>query len=402
MNDPESPPFFLRLRNSGREARVPQQSEVASLTGLRFVSAFYVFLFHIHIRWPLTQIPLLKGILDVGAVGMSVFFVLSGFLLFLKYHDIQGRVAGYFVNRLARIYPIYFVAGLVTLPWLNIPLGEGLEANLTALCKMTYIFVANLFVIQAWIPPLFSHWNNSGSWSISVEIFCYFLLPLMIPYLARLSRKGLLGVLALTYLCMLMFGLAPKVFPGYGIPVFYAMPIFRLPEFIIGGCVCLLLKDSVRSRTLWPLQAGLIVLLAWYLGNQALVMPAYVGHNWLVVPVVAFTIGSLFLGGGPLDWLLSRPLFVWLGKISYCFYSFQALLVLALIDYHAALVAQFPLLENSKMLALAAFVVLTLVSALGFHFIEEPSRKWIRDRWRGRASRRQGEATATVGSSPAA
>lgn len=367
---------------------MPQQSEVLSLTGLRFVSAFYVFLFHIHIRWPLTQIPLLKGILDVGAVGMSVFFILSGFLLFLKYHAIEGRVADYFVNRLARIYPIYFVAGLVTLPWLNIPLGEDFQANLMAVWKTLFIFVANLFVVQAWIPPLFNHWNNSGSWSISVEIFCYFMLPLMIPFLARLSRKGLWWVVAAAYLFCVMFGLASKLYPGYGIPVFYAMPIFRLPEFIIGGCVCLLLKDAVASRALWLVQMLVIALLTWYLGTFANDMPIYVGHSWLVVPAIAFIIASLYVGGGPIDWLLSRPLFVWFGKISYCFYSFQALLVLALIQYHGALVAWLPVLADSKILALAAFVVLTLVSALGFHFIEEPSRRWVRRQWKVRGQRK--------------
>lgn len=361
-----------------------QQSEVLSLTGLRFVSAFYVFLFHIHLRWPLSDDPLLKGILDAGAVGMSVFFILSGFLLFLKYHAIEGRVADYFVNRLARIYPVYFVAGLVTLPWLNIPFGDDPAANLMALWKVLFIFIANLFVIQAWIPPLFPLWNNSGSWSISVEMFCYFMLPLMIPFLSRLSRRGLLWALALAYLFCVMFGVATKLYPGYGLPVFYAMPIFRLPEFIIGGCACLLLKDSIAKRPLWVLQLLAIALLCWYLGTFANDMPIYVGHSWLVVPVIAFVIASLFLGGGPLDWLLSRPLFVWFGKISYCFYSFQALMVLALMDYHAALVAWMPVLADSKVLALVAFVVLTLVSALGFHFIEEPSRKWIRRKWKAR------------------
>jgi len=394
---PQSPTihgFSYTSTTLNGEAGVPQQSEVLSLTGLRFVSAFYVFLFHIHMRWPLTQEPWLKGLLDVGAVGMSVFFILSGFLLCLKYHAIEGRVADYFVNRLARIYPIYFVAGLVTLPWLNIPLGEGLEANLMAIWKMLFIFVANLFVIQAWIPPLFSHWNNGGSWSISVEIFCYFLLPLIIPFLARLPRKGVIAVLALTYLFGLMFSLAGKLYPSYGIPVFYAMPIFRLPEFIVGVCVCLLLKDLGRVRGLWLAQSLLIALLCWYLGNYAVAMPYYVGHNWLVVPVIAFVIGSLFLGGGPLDWLLSRPLFVWLGKISYCFYSFQALVLLFLIDHHDALVARFPVFNDNHMLALAAFVVLTLLSALGFYFIEEPSRKWVRRKWKSRGQREVGQPVA--------
>ncbi|MDH1700756.1 acyltransferase family protein [Comamonas terrigena] len=359
---------------------MPKQSEVLSLTGLRFVSAFYVFLFHIHIRWPLTKIPLLKGIIDVGAVGMSVFFVLSGFLLFLGYHDIKGRVGDYLVNRVARIYPIYFLAGFLTLPWLNIPLGGGLVEMLVGLAKMAFIFIANAFVIQAWFPPLFNHWNNSGSWSISVEVFCYLLLPLMIPYLVKLSRKSLVWVLLFCYLFVVMVGLVGRLYPGYGVPVFYAMPIFRLPEFIIGGCVCLLIKDRERTRAWWGVQGAVIVLVALYLGRYAELLPIYVGHNWIVVPAVAFIIASLYQGGGPLHWLLSRRWCVWLGKISYCFYSFQALLIFVLIDHHAALIGAYPVFADSRILALASFVVLICFSALGYYLVEEPARKWIRQR----------------------
>lgn len=360
---------------------MPKQSEVLSLTGLRFVSAFYVFLFHIHIRWPLTQIPLVKGLLDVGAVGMSVFFMLSGFLLFLSYHDIKGRVGDYLVNRVARIYPIYFLAGLLTLPWLNIPLEGGIAETLTGLAKMAFIFVANLLVMQAWFPPLFSHWNNGGSWSISVEVFCYLLLPLMIPYLVKLPRAGLIWVLLFCYLLEVMVGLVTHLYPGYGLPVFYAMPIFRLPEFIIGGCICLLIKGRTAAGSWWGAQIAVVMLAAWYLGSFGHYLPIYVGHNWVVVPAVAFVITSLYQGGGPLNWLLSRSWFVWFGKISYCFYSFQALLLLALIDHHAALVSAYPIFNDSKLLALAAFVVLTCFSAVGYYMIEEPARKLIRTRW---------------------
>ena len=55
--------------------------DIPALTGLRFVAAFYVFLFHIHIRMPLTENTFLAGIIGQGAIGMTIFFVLSGFIL---------------------------------------------------------------------------------------------------------------------------------------------------------------------------------------------------------------------------------------------------------------------------------------------------------------------------------
>jgi hypothetical protein len=54
------------------------EKEIFPLTGLRFVAAFYVFLFHIHIRWPISSHSFAKNVLDQGAIGMSLFFMLSG------------------------------------------------------------------------------------------------------------------------------------------------------------------------------------------------------------------------------------------------------------------------------------------------------------------------------------
>ena len=96
------------------------EKEILSLTGLRFVAAFYVFLFHIHIRWPIADHPFAKKVLDQGAIGMSLFFILSGFILAYRYADGRSTLKDYLINRFARIYPICAVAALVTLPWIGI------------------------------------------------------------------------------------------------------------------------------------------------------------------------------------------------------------------------------------------------------------------------------------------
>jgi peptidoglycan/LPS O-acetylase OafA/YrhL len=49
---------------------------------LRFFAALYVFIFHIHLRWPLApESTFLSNLLGQGAIGMSLFFVLSGLVL---------------------------------------------------------------------------------------------------------------------------------------------------------------------------------------------------------------------------------------------------------------------------------------------------------------------------------
>ena len=156
------------------------------------------------------------------------------------------------------------------------------------------------------------------------------------------------------------------------------MPIFRLPEFLIGMSTFLLIRRGVSLTRSTTLQAGVIVGTLVYLGVVGNALPLYVAHNWLVVPAIAFTIFSLASNTGAIAALLSTRAFVWLGKISYCFYSFQVLILYLLLGNHDRLVAAVPMLGNNKVLLVAAFVALIGLSALGHHFIEEPARRWIR------------------------
>jgi len=350
--------------------------EIYSLTGLRFVAAFYVFLFHIHIRWPITSNSFIKNLVDQGAIGMSLFFMLSGFVLAYRYSDLQTTWKNYLINRFARIYPIYLVAALVTIPWIGIPFQEN---TLKEMGQLLLILTSNIFLIQAWFPQFFSLWNDGASWSISVEAFCYLLFPLFLPLLLRLSIYWLQCALTVFYLLSVMPGMTEALFGGAFVMVFYSMPIFRLPEFLIGICIFLTIRLGINSR--FGAQSQLIVLggLVGYLGFFSEKFPVYIGHNWISIPVFAFVIFSLYSSKGVIASLLQSRLFVWLGKISYCFYSFQALLIFFLIRYHDSMIEMIPILQNNLLLASASFCTLIAFSTAGYYLIEEPMRKWIRD-----------------------
>ena len=148
-------------------------NHIKSLTGLRFLSALWVFLFHIHIRYPLTDSSFLSSILNYGHLGMILFFVLSGYILTHRYSEKAFELKSYYINRFARVFPIYILAGIVTLPWL---IHAGVENNIPIFKYVGLIF-ANIFAIQAWFPFMFDYWNVNASWSISVEVFFYLLFP---------------------------------------------------------------------------------------------------------------------------------------------------------------------------------------------------------------------------------
>lgn len=353
--------------------------EILALTGLRFVAALYVFVYHIHIRWPVVDNSFLHNLIGQGPIGMSLFFVLSGFVIAFRYGDGKSSLRAYLINRFARIYPIYAIAAILTLPWLGLSLPpDSTQSLVEAVLKVIILVLANIFVIQAWFPQFFDYWNNGGSWSISVEVFCYLLAPLFLQVLTRVTIKQLLLVVAVCYALVVMPGFVGTLFPASPRGVYYSMPIYRLPEFLIGMCACIAYLKIGGRRYLHRYQLPFILMIVFYLGNWGNNFPNHIGHNWILVPFIAVMIMSLTNEKGLLSFILKNPVSVWLGKLSYCFYSFQALVVLSLISYHPKLVEIAPLFSNHKFLLVFALMSLLGLSAIGYYFIEEPARRRIR------------------------
>ncbi|MDX2074362.1 MAG: acyltransferase [Alphaproteobacteria bacterium] len=357
--------------------------EIVPLTSFRFVAALYVFLFHIHIRWPLLPPGFFANIVLLGAVGMAFFFVLSGFILTYQYHGTSVSARQFYISRFARIYPVYLLAACLTVPWLGIvwPAHDAAPQDwFFALGQMGALVGSNLLLLQAWIPHFFGLWNDGGSWSIAVEAFFYALFPLILPVLARGSPKTWWKVAAA---CCLLSFLPEWIYILFQQPqpaaTFYSMPIFRLPEFVFGICLCLL-SGTVRVRRWDCLIGATLLLLGVYLGLVGPRFPSYVGHNAVVLPLL----GVLFIGlrqsqGRFVRVLSWRPL-VWCGRVSYAFYSIQVLFIILLVHYHEMLVAAVPALRHNLLLALAAFLSLLACAGMVHHFLEEPARRYLKSR----------------------
>jgi peptidoglycan/LPS O-acetylase OafA/YrhL len=355
--------------------------EILPLTGLRFVAALYVFIFHIHLRWPLaSESVFLSNLIGQGAVGMSLFFVLSGFVLARRYGDGSGNYRSYLINRFSRIYPVYLVAALLTLPWIGVSLVADSAYGLARqIATLGTLIASDLLLIQAWFPQLFHLWNNSGSWSISVEAFCYALLPFILIGLHRRSERTIKYVAFAAYALAVIPGLTLVLFYGDQGQAFYSLPIYRLPEFVIGVCTALAANRLVvSSAKTAALQLISMCLLIAYLGFVGSVLPMWVTHNWIVLPVIALTIFSTAQSFGVLSKLLSLAPVVWAGKISYSFYSFQLFVLLFLKSHHHTIVEIIPALKDNRLLLLASLGVLMVLAAAGYHFIEEPMRLWIK------------------------
>jgi peptidoglycan/LPS O-acetylase OafA/YrhL len=355
--------------------------EILPLTTVRFLAALFVFLFHIHARWPITNIEYISILLLQGPIGMSVFFVLSGFVLTVRYHD-DMKPKIYFLHRFARIYPVYFLAMILTTPFLLQTVGFYAEPDsIMPQIRLLFLVVVDMLLVQAWMPQTFIYWNNGASWSISVEAFFYTAFPAILGPIKSLSTRHLAWLTGGVILLGAIPGISHLLLNGkQHFAVFYAIPAFRLPDFLLGKIAGVFYLRGIRIRFFWAVLALALTIAYFEIGGRELYKVAiYTTHNWIVLPAIMAVIwGCASLRPGQFAArILSLSPAVYLGRVSYSFYSMQIIIIIYLISNHDSVAASYPLLADNRMLCLVCFAILLAMSVLCYHLVEEPLRKRI-------------------------
>jgi peptidoglycan/LPS O-acetylase OafA/YrhL len=312
------------------DARQPDR--LAALTGLRFVAALGILVFH-------RGGPLLAGapewaerIRAGGHVWVGLFYVLSGFVL-ARAHP--GPLApaerrAFFAARLARLYPAYLLAFVLAAPF---ALERWDAGGPLAGAKAAAVAAAALLLVQAWLPPVARLWNAPG-WSTSVVLAFYAAFPFVIAPLSRLSRRGLWLALGAAWALSLAFPLGwlwlqpdgPVADLTWNEPPWLAAlkfhPVARAGEFLAGVALGLLHRRGLALSRGAAVAAPLaLAAIAAALAPGA--APYVLLHNGLLVPAFAIAILALASGAGPLARALgSRPARA-LGEASFALYALQ-------------------------------------------------------------------------------
>lgn len=284
------------------------------LTSLRFIAALAVFVFHglLFIVGPESEA--VHAIFGQGRSGVSFFFVLSGFVLAWSSTP-EDSLRRFYRRRLARIYPAYLAALLFAAVLWLVRDPKGLASGL-----LTPV------LLQSWVPDKRVYFAiNTPAWSLSVEAFFYLVFPFAIAGLRKLSGKGLwitasvavsapiaLAALASQYLNPA--DLDDGSFTAWAV---YYFPVARLPEFILGVVLAILLRAGRIPMIPWNFS----VILAAVAYLAAGLWPSAFGIVAVVIVPFAILIVAAAqrdLAGTP-GWL-GNWYAVKLGAISYCFY----------------------------------------------------------------------------------
>lgn len=376
---------------------------ISALTGIRALFAFLVVFLHIDMstNW-LDAVPAIRdGLVFSGGAGVNFFFILSGFIL--AYTQTTGGFTQkrcFYHARFARIYPVYLLGLVLTVPFIlthDFHISFKPETPLL----QTQSLILQSVLMQAWYPPFAINWNAPG-WSLSVEFFFYALFPFIAPFFMRQKTTRLLAFIGIFYIISVG---SPILFHGLGLfdlwtdgalnqhslhhNFFYYFPLIRLPEFLTGLCLAgVFLKNREYVSRIAPLllKLGFIgLLVSLQLGPSFL--PLITLNNGGLGPFVCCIIlGLIGARDHQLTKVFGSPCFVILGRSSYSLY----ILHMPILFIYLAFLPQ----NIHAAAAIALYLgIVTGLSIGAYYFLERPMQKFIM-KYNGASKQETGAETA--------
>lgn len=381
----------------------PSRSD--AIDGLRGLAALAVLVFH---AWLYTRVEVSAGAreqivdyaLHEGRLGLVLFFVLSGFLLWRPWVAAARRrrdapaTVSYLVHRGARVLPAYYLAliGSVVLLW-GAAGTPGVRLPDAELLPLFLVFAQNFDPgsVMKLDPPM---------WTLAVEVTFYLLLPAL-ALLAALRLPAVRAAQALVPLLLLAFGVVwNHAIADMGSIVAGKVLPAMLPYFAVGMLAAVVLDGRPRfgRRLVWPLLlAGCALVLGdavWQAHGAASESTSHAYRIWRDLPAAAgfaLIVAAAAGGDGSGTALLRlRPL-VLFGTISYGVYLWHVPLLL-----YARHVGLLPLDTIGGLLV--ALLLTVPVAAASWRWLEQPAiarGRALARRWEARA--RRGAPAASIG-----
>lgn len=338
-----------------------------ALTGYRAIAAWLIFVYHFMPFASPKYSVFAKNIVGHFHIGVDMFFVLSGFLITYRYfNDHPIHIKKYLVNRVARIYPMYFlITAAVFAVWFFQNNFWDSEKSMEALLSFTMT------------KALFSKYNFAGipqGWTLTLEEMFYFTAPFYF-ILIRKNTKWLVILPVIIFL----FGTVLKNLTAVSQNIWGFMQInisTYIFEFFAGIALgYALLKHRLKPPKIKAVTYFGLFIIALYLFGKSSVehlidFKSDFGRAFEMIFISVFGIAPLLWGliteNTIVQQFLGSRLMVLLGKSSYIFYLIHKGFVPVFINDY---------ISDNK---LVIFILINIISVMLFHFVEEPLNHWIR------------------------
>lgn len=343
------------------------------LAGLRGICAWWVVFYHsLGLMDDSVPAPV-KTLIEHGYLAVDLFFLLSGFVIFLSYHaalstNFPHSVRKFYWNRFSRIYPLHVVmlGGYLLL----FAAFTYLSSSRTPPSSYTWTaFIQSVFLIHMWFGGDLT-WNVP-SWSISSEWFVYLFFPLM-----AYSLRKLRGGIAMHLFCIALAAVILHVIyalsglPSIGSDIPHMALVRTMFEFLMGvfvGSLYVHHRDFMARHATTALGA-FVLLCVLYAATPT--------PDYALIPITfAFLIAYLSVTTSWITAVLCTPALVYLGEISYSTYMVHYLVYDLLkagfiTDTH----------HVDQLSIWLSFVAVFILSVTLHHAVDMPSQRYFRRR----------------------
>jgi peptidoglycan/LPS O-acetylase OafA/YrhL len=410
-------------------AHHPDRPGIPALTGLRFYAAFFVLIAHgcaALLADHETPYGAIYWVRQASGFGMTLFFVLSGFVIHYNYANlvtgagVKG-IGSYLWARFARLYPLFLLMMLiyVLVSSRHIDYWTGHPERLNSTFRALPYFI---FSVQSWFyvvihgNPLLDAIGGASpiTWSISTEWFFYFLY-LAFVWLVLKLRTPPVTLLVILLWCLVWTAIATGLYNrtdqinAWAVAHFgpvadvgerpqdsfvrwllYFSPYLRLGEFVLGSLVAQLYAQFRRVRVgtlensvgavgfVVAAASAVAVTYVEYSPNVGTTVLREMNMNFALAPSAAALIfcaarycGAIFRP------LTCRPVMV-LGEASYSIYLVH--LVILTVAARLIVPAGHGILHDVAELLLTTIIIFLISIAL-YAFYEAPARKLLRGLW---------------------
>lgn len=350
------------------------------IDALRGIASLIVLIFHmVVLSKPNLQTPIIinKFIEFGGVIGVTLFFVISAFTLYLSTFKREGesnKTIKFYFRRLFRVAPLFYFMLVVWI--INSILTSHTYPSLTTILlniTFTYNFSPKDFDSLVW-----------AGWTVGVEMLFYSLLPLIFSKVNTLNKSVMFAIC--TIIASEMFNsifnhyIKDKVvFAGGADRYHYMSFMYQLPVFAI-GIVCYFLYTKLMENakninrkfiSFLILILSIFLLFALINNNFNLLMP---NNYWLALNFCILII-SLALKANK---VLVNKVTCFYGKISYSIYLIHSFVVFYMIPLYQRVYTNFNFSTNLSFLIciVITLLVVTPVSIVAYYLIEAPAIKY--------------------------
>jgi peptidoglycan/LPS O-acetylase OafA/YrhL len=306
-------------------------------------------------------------IFKYGVTGVDLFFLISGFVIFLTLSN-TNKPMDFVVSRFSRLYPAYWTC--VTITFLILLLYQLTKGMLQY--QLFGDYLANMTMFQSYfrIDDL-----DTPYWTMIVEMNFYILMLLCFRF-SLMQKTELIGFVLVLLVLLKDFYLDAS-FPHVGKTVAVIFPVLNFVPLFLSGIIFYRLKTG-KTTVVRYILLGVCFIAQVFLFSKVRRDSTITSLQYILILAIYYTLFFLFVSGN-LRWMVNRVT-IFFGSISYSLY---------LVHYKLGHSFIIPFVQKRTNFFVAFFTALAICIFVAFlvtKYIEQPAMRYLRKRYKLRTS----------------